>query len=213
MNMILVFGIILVISVLSCKPVGKIGLPTLVGFILIGVFIGNWYQFDDLGIVDHICTFALLLIVFTGGFQTNLSEVKPVLKMSVTLSVAGTLLTAGLTALFSFYVLNLCLSQSLLLGAILSATDVASVFSSLKSRHLNLKNNLDSVLTIESGSNEPFAHVLTVVLIAFAVGEKNIPLLLLVEFVVGAAAGGIVAKAGQYIINKLNFALHDYLDK
>ena len=204
MDTFLFFGMILVISALSCKPAGKIGLPTLVGFILIGMFIGNWFDFENMADVDQICTFALLLIIFTGGFQTNFKKAKSVLRLSSVLSVAGTLLTALMAGLFAFFVLGFELYQAVLLGIIISPTDVASVFSVLRSRQAELKNDLDYVLEIESGSNEPFAHMLTVAAIAAVTGSANMPLLIFTEIAVGLLSGFIVAKAGQYLINWLN---------
>ncbi|MCL1866953.1 MAG: cation:proton antiporter, partial [Oscillospiraceae bacterium] len=165
MDTVLIFGIILVISALSCKPMGKAGLPILVGFILIGIFIGNWYKFDSMKTVNFICDFALLLIIFTGGFQTNFSEAKPVLAVSSVLSAAGTILTALLAGAFAYFVLRLEFYQAMLLGAVISSTDAASVFSVLRSKQIELKNNLNYVLEIESGSNDPFAYMLTTVFI------------------------------------------------
>ncbi|MDR2532458.1 MAG: potassium/proton antiporter [Oscillospiraceae bacterium] len=200
-------GIILVISAWSCKTTGKIGLPTLVGFILIGLLIGNWFEFTDLAAVDQFTNFALLLIVFTGGFQTNFSKAKPVLVMSSVISVAGTLLTAFFAGAFAYFIFGIGFTQSLLLGVIISSTDVTSVLSVLHLKQVNLKNNLDSVLTLESGSNEPFAHVLTYVAIAYAVGSYNLPLLFIQEIVFGVAAGIIFAKVGQFLINRLNLQI------
>ena len=207
MDLVLIFGVILVISALSCKTAGKIGMPTLVGFILIGLLIGNWFHFEDMEIVSQISDFALLLIVFTGGFQTHFSKAKPVLAMSSVLSVAGTLLTAFLAGAFAFFVLRLDFYPSLLLGVIISSTDVASVFSVLRSRQMELKNDLDAVLEFESGSNEPLAHILTVVFIAVATGSTNIPLLFAREIVIGVIAGVAIAKLGQILINWLNVAI------
>jgi cell volume regulation protein A len=200
-------GIILVISAWSCKTTSKVGLPTLVGFILIGLLIGNWFEFTDLAAIDQFTNFALLLIVFTGGFQTNFSKAKPVLAMSSVISIAGTLLTAFFAGAFAYFMLNIGFTQSLLLGVIISSTDVTSVLSVLHLKQVNLKNNLDSVLTLESGSNEPFAHVLTYVSIAYAVGSYNLPLLFIQEIVFGVAAGIIFAKVGQFLINRLNLQI------
>jgi cell volume regulation protein A len=182
-------------------------LPTLVGFILIGLLIGNWFEFTDLAAVDQFTNFALLLIVFTGGFQTNFSKAKPVLVMSSVISVAGTLLTAFFAGAFAYFIFGIGFTQSLLLGVIISSTDVTSVLSVLHLKQVNLKNNLDSVLTLESGSNEPFAHVLTYVAIAYAVGSYNLPLLFIQEIVFGVAAGIIFAKVGQFLINRLNLQI------
>ena len=205
MDFILIIGIILIISALSCKITGKIGLPILVAFILIGVFIGNWFEFEDMSVVISICDFALVLIIFTGGFQTNFAEAKPVLALSSVLSVAGTVLTAAIAGTFAYFVLRLEFYQAALLGVIISSTDVESVFSVLRSKQMDLKNNLGSVLEIESGSNDPFAHMLTVVFITLASGSgKNIALLIILEIVIGVLSGVVCSKLGQILINKLN---------
>jgi cell volume regulation protein A len=167
--------------------------------------LGRYLGFEDVSNAEHICNFALLFIIFTGGFQTNFARAKPVLGLSVLLSAAGTVMTAGFAALFSYYVLGLELHQAMLLGAVISSTDAASVFSILRSKNLNLKNNLDSVLQIESGSNDPIAYMLTVVFLAMATGgSQNVLILLVTQIVVGAAAGFLGAKLGQRLINKLN---------
>ncbi|MCL2634162.1 MAG: potassium/proton antiporter [Oscillospiraceae bacterium] len=203
MDIVFIFGIILVISALSCKTANKVGLPVLVGFILIGVLIGNFFRFDDMEIVDHICNFALLLIIFTGGFHTDFARAKPVLAVSSAISIGGTVLTAALSGAFAYYVLNLGFYPSILLGVIISSTDVASVFSALQSKRMVLKNDLDSVLELESGSNEPFAHILTIVFIALATGSSNAPLVFIVELGVGIIVGVAFAKLGQFLINRL----------
>ncbi|MCL1832737.1 MAG: potassium/proton antiporter [Oscillospiraceae bacterium] len=203
MDIVLIFGIIFVISALSCKTANTVGLPTLVGFIAIGVVIGLFFEFEDMLIVEHICDFALLTIIFTGGFQTEFQKARPVLAMSSALSVAGTLMTAMLSAAFAYYILRLEFYQAMLLGAIISSTDVESVFSVLRSKQLDLKNNLGYVLELESGSNDPFAHILTVVFIALATGTPGVPLLFAQQILVGVASGIIIAKLGQFLINRL----------
>ena len=204
-DFVLILGIILIISVLSCKTTGKMGLPVLVSFILIGMLIGNWFKFEDMSTVDTICNFALLLIIFTGGFQTDFSKAKSVLPVSLALSTAGTVFTAGLAGAFAYFVLRLELYQALLLGAVISSTDAASVFSVLRSKNMNLVSNLDSVLEIESGSNDPFAYILTTVLITMARGgSQNVLLLLLSQIVVGVLAGVVSFKLGQLLFNRLN---------
>ena len=203
----MILGIILVISAFSCKTTGKIGLPILVGFIAIGVLIGNWFEFEDMGAVDQFTSFALLLIVFTGGFQTNFAHARPVLKMSAVLSLAGTVLTAFLSGAFAYFALKFSFNQSLLLGVIISSTDVASVSSVLRFKQLSFKNNIDSVLEFESGSNEPFAHILTYVAIAYVIGKYNIFLLFVMEIVIGVAAGLVFAKVGQFLVNRLNIEI------
>ena len=205
MNIVLIFGILLVFSALSCKTTHRFGMPVLVGFILIGILIRRWYVFEDLNTVMYICDFALLLIIFTGGFQTNFAEAKPVLAVSSVLSCAGTVLTALLSGAFAYYALRLEFYQAMLLGAVIASTDAASVFSVLRSKQMDLKNNLNSVLEVESGSNDPFAYMLSFVIITLALGgTQNIFDLILSQVVVGVLSGVIFAKLGQWFMNWIN---------
>jgi cell volume regulation protein A len=208
MDAVLLFGVILIISALSCKTTDRAGMSVLVGFIIIGILIGNWFKFENTAIVDNICKFALLLIIFTGGFQTDFSKAKPVLAVSSLLSSAGTFLTAGLAGAFAYYVMHFDFYQAMLLGAVISSTDAASVFSILHSKNMHLKNNLDSLLEIESGSNDPFAYMLTVMFIAIATGgSQNIFALLAIQIVVGILSGVIIAKFGQLLLNRFNSSM------
>ncbi|MFQ8840345.1 MAG: potassium/proton antiporter [Clostridium fessum] len=104
---------------------------------------------------------ALIFIMFYGGFGTRWSEAKPVAGRSILLSSAGVVLTAFLTGLFCHLVLKMALMEGMLLGAVLGSTDAASVFSILRSRKLNLKYGTASMLELESGSNDPFAYMMT----------------------------------------------------
>ena len=204
MSVILTVGIVLIIAVLSCKTTDKIGLPVLVGFILIGMIIGSPFSFGDVSGAELICNFALMLIIFTGGFQTNFAEAKPVFAISTLLSTAGTVLTACVAGAFSYYVMRLQFYEAMLLGSVISSTDAASVFSILRSKNLNLKNNLDSILQIESGSNDPIAYMLTVIFLSLATGgSQSAVALLIAQIVIGVAVGAAGAKLGQFLINKL----------
>ncbi|MCL2053277.1 MAG: potassium/proton antiporter [Oscillospiraceae bacterium] len=208
MDIMIIVGIILIISVLSCKLTIKTGLPVLVGFILIGIFLGNFIRFEEFSRAEEICSIALLFIIFTGGFQTNFKHVKPVLAVSSIMASLGTFLTSGIAALFAHFVLGLEMYAALLLGAVISCTDAASVFSILSSKKLNLKNNLGSILEMESGSNDPFAYMLTVVFITLASGgSQNVAVLLLMQITIGAAVGFAIAKLGQRMLNRLRLEI------
>ncbi|MCL2013528.1 MAG: potassium/proton antiporter [Oscillospiraceae bacterium] len=208
MNLILLFGGILIVSVLSCKITNKTGLPVLVGFILIGAFIGRKFDFLDVANAERICNYALLFIIFAGGFQTDFKRSKPVLTVSATLATVGVVLTAAAVAAFAYFVLNIGLYAAILLGAVMSPTDAASVFSVLSSKKLNLKNNLGQVLEMESGSNDPLAYMLTIVFLAIATGESvNVPLLLVMQILIGASIGFAAGMLGRRMINKLNLEI------
>ena len=205
MNFILILGAVLFISVLSCKLTNKIGLPVLVGFILIGILIGQYFDFVDVKNAESLCNVALLFIIFTGGLQTDFAKAKPVLFVSTALSTLGTVLTASLAACFAYFVFGFEFYAAMLLGAVISATDAASVFSILSSKKLNLKKNLGSVLELESGSNDPIAYMLTVVFLSLAMGSTtNVALLLAMQILIGAAVGAVLAWLGGHIINRLN---------
>ena len=206
MNIILIVGVILIISAWSCKPTRMVGLPILIGFIFIGILIGRaGFKFDNMSNVNFICDFALLLIIFTGGFQINYREAKPVVRVASVLSAAGTIITAFILGAFAYYVMRLEFYQAMLLGAVISSTDAASVFSVLRSKQLDLKNNLAPLLEIESGSNDPFAFMLTTIFLTLALGgTQNVLYLLAMQVIVGVVIGIVFARVGQFLINRLN---------
>src|SRR5699024_6868127 len=139
-------------------------------FLFLGMLFGSdglfKVAFDDYAVTEQICSVALVFIMFYGGFGTNWRAARPVAAPSILLSSAGTLLTALLPGWFCHLVLVMSLLQGLLCGAVLRSTDAASVFSILRARKLALKENTDSLLEVESGSNDPFAYMLTAVLLA-----------------------------------------------
>ena len=205
MDFILILGIVLILSALSCKTTNRFGLPILVGFIFMGIFMGNWYKFEDNNTAMQLCNFALLLIIFCAAFRTDYAEVKPALAVSAVLSAAGTLLTALALSVFAYYALKLEFYQAALLGSVISSTDSASVFSVLRSRQIDLKNKLNTVFEVESSSNGPFAHMLTTVFLALALGSsQGVFSLLIPQIVLGLLSGFIFAKLGQIFINRIN---------
>jgi cell volume regulation protein A len=105
---------------------------------------------------------ALTFILFSGGLETKLESIKPVLKNGLALSTVGVLITAVSVGVFSSYILNITLMEGMLLGAIVSSTDAAAVFSILRTRNVGLKGNLRPLLEFESGSNDPMAYFLTI---------------------------------------------------
>ena len=118
-------------------------------------------NFDNFELVRDVCTFALVFIMFYGGFSTNWRQARPVAVKAFLLSSLGVVLTAALVGLFCHFVLGLELVASLLLGSVISSTDAVSVFFVLRSRRLHLRDNTASLLEVESGSNDPCAYMLT----------------------------------------------------
>lgn len=167
---LLLLGAAALFGCVACNKLSrKLGVPALLAFLLLGMVFGSdgflKIPFDDYALAETVCSVALLFIMFYGGFGTNWHAAKPVAGRAVVLSSAGVVLTALLTGVFCHYVLQMPWLQGLLLGAVLGSTDAASVFSILRARGLALKENTASLLEVESGSNDPFAYMMTAVLL------------------------------------------------
>ena len=151
-------AVIIIVCVIFNKVSSKLGVPMLLAFMLLGIFFGSdgivKIPFDNYDIAAKVCSVALIFIMFYGGFGTKWSEAKPVAVKAVLLSSLGTIITAGLVGLFCYFVLKISLLESFLIGSVISSTDAASVFSILRSKRLNLRNNTASMLEIESGIND-----------------------------------------------------------
>lgn len=189
--MLLLVSVVLLACSLLKKVSGRLGIPSLLMFILLGMLFGSdglfKIPFDDYAFAEQISSVALVFIMFYGGFGTNWKAARPVAAVSVVLSSAGTVLTALLTGLFCHFVLGMPILEGLLCGAVLGSTDAASVFSILRSRRLALKENTAPLLEVESGSNDPFAYMLTVVLLS--------------AMETGVTVGGVVQMlAGQVVL-------------
>ncbi len=217
---LLVGSILLFISLLVGKTGSRFGVPTLLLFLFIGVLAGSdglGIQFESPEIAQTIGVIALNIILFSGGLDTQFSEIKPVIWQGVILATVGVFLTALLTGLFIFWLTNnviqavsFTLAESLLLASVMSSTDSASVFGILRSRNMSLKENLRPLLELESGSNDPMAYMLTIVLIQFIqtpeISGWAITFKFLQQFVVGAALGFFIGKFAVRLINKINLA-------
>lgn len=155
--------------------------------------------FNDYQIAEIICSTSLIFIMFFGGFGTNLSVAKPVIVKSIILSSFGVLLTALIVAGFVYYVLDLTWLQSLLIGSVISSTDATSVFNILRSRHLSLKYGTDSLLEIESGSNDPVSYMLTISVIMLMTGKSvSLPVMIFQQIVFGILCGFLSWKNHYY---------------
>lgn len=210
MNMILLFVGAVIIACILLKPIAaKLPFPTLLIFIALGMFLGSGgplhINFNDFKATESVCTAALIFIMFYGGFNTNIERARPVAVPAVLLSTAGVVITAGLTAVFAHVALRLDWPLALLLGSVISSTDAASVFSVLREHRLSLKGGTDSLLEVESGSNDPLAYMLTAVFSALALGEAvNLPVLIAQQIVFGAAFGLAFGWIGMKLACRMN---------
>lgn len=206
-------SLILLICLCLRRLSARVGLPALVPFLLLGLLFGSdspfGLSFDNYELAKNISEIALLLIMFFGGFGTRLEEARPVLAPSLLLSSAGTFATAGICGLFCTWVFRLPLLQGLLIGAVLASTDAASVFSVLRNKNLNLKDHTASMLEVESGSNDPFAYTLTILLLSLLQGEGSAGsalTLFIQQFAFGTLTGLLIAFAGAWIIRRFQMS-------
>ena len=210
MNMILLFVGAVIIACILLKPIAaKLPFPTLLIFIALGMFLGSGgplhINFNDFKATESVCTAALIFIMFYGGFNTNIERARPVAIPAVLLSTAGVVITAGLTAVFAHVALRFDWPLAFLLGSVISSTDAASVFSVLREHRLSLKGGTDSLLEVESGSNDPLAYMLTAVFSALALGEAvNLPVLIAQQIVFGAAFGLAFGWVGMKLACRMN---------
>lgn len=206
-----VAALIIFACVISNKISGKLGIPTLLAFILLGMLFGSdgflKIPFSNFKLTEQLCSIALIFIMFYGGFGTNAHTARPVAVKACILSSFGTVLTAAFVGIFCNIVLGIKIYESLLIGAVISSTDAASVFSILRSKHLNLKDNTASLLEIESGSNDPFSYMLTAVMLSVMNGEISylgIAGMLVLQILVGIAGGIIIAALTKIVLKKFN---------
>lgn len=204
---LLLTGTVILIYILLSRFLEKIPIPSLLFFIALGMCFGEngvfHISFNDYQAVNLICSFSLVFIMFYGGFGTNLQAARPVVVQSVVLSTLGVAGTAGAVAAFAKFFLGLSWQESMLIGSVISSTDAASVFNILRSKKLALKNHTDSLLEIESGSNDPVSYMLTSVTIAIMAGQQiSIPWLLARQIVIGILGGVLIGKIVIVLLGK-----------
>lgn len=202
---------LLLISVLVSKISDRFGVPVLLLFLGLGMLAGSdgpgGIYFDNPAVAQFVGVIALVLILFAGGLDTDNTQVRAVLKEGILLSTLGVLITALLTGWVSMQVLGLPLEIGLLLGATVSSTDAAAVFSVLRSKGISLKGNLKPVLELESGSNDPMAIFLTVGIIQLIQFPNRSPLNLIglfaLQMLVGALIGLLMGRIMVWLINHI----------
>lgn len=202
-----VTGVLLAVSVVASRTSGRLGVPVAILFLLVGIAAGSQglgrIAFDDYRLAFRVGTVALVLILFDGGLNTPLANLRRVFAPAAVLATAGVAGTAGIVALGA-RALGAGWSQALLLGAIVSSTDAASVFSVLRASGVHLRRRVALVLEAESGMNDPMAVILTLAFTqALAAGSGLSPAILAeaaLQLGVGLAGGAVVGFAGRWLV-------------
>ncbi|MDR1675437.1 MAG: potassium/proton antiporter [Tannerella sp.] len=216
---LLFLSILFLVSLVATKAGSKFGVPVLLLFLGIGMLFGTdglGFEFQHYGVAQAVGTVALCIILFSGGLDTKYEDIKPVAGQGIILATFGVLLMAFFTGIFIYYAaqmfpgIRLTFLESLLLASVMSSTDSASVFSILRGKGIRLKKTLRPLLELESGSNDPMAYMLTVILIQLILSGSADPQYgnavfdFFLQFVIGGLAGFGLGKAAVYVINKIN---------
>ena len=223
-NLLLLASILVFVAILVTKVGSRLGAPALLLFLLLGMAVGQdglGVKFEDYELAESIGHFAVTIILFAAGFETSLEETKPVFKQGVLLSTLGLVLTVALTGVFIWLVSGKAygagLMACLLLAAVMSSTDSASVFSVLRDKKLRLKENLGPMLELESGSNDPIAYMLTITLVGYFIDgsvQSHTGLavlfsgffLLLKQVIVGIAVGYAMGYASKWVLSRVRLS-------
>lgn len=208
--MILFISFLIILAILSTKLSAKLGLPLLIGFILIGVVVGsdvlNLFYFDNAVLTKRIADILLIFIIFDGGFRVTKKAFTSVAGPSLSLATLGVALTAGILGLLIHFIFKFDLIYSFVISSIISSTDAAAVFMITKANPI--KNKMATTLNVESAANDPMAIILTVTFIQIATASFSSPFLavvkLLWQFMGGVVVGFICYKVSSFMFNKLN---------
>src|SRR5215475_7448012 len=161
------FGLLLTVAVMFSRASARLGIPLALGFLLIGVLAGSEgigrIPFDDYHLAYEIGTAALVLILFDGGLNTSVDALRNAAAPATVLATVGVVLTALATAA-AMHGFGYSWRIALLVGAIVSPTDAAAVFSALTASGIHLKRRVGHLLEVESGLNDPMAVILTTAL-------------------------------------------------
>lgn len=206
-----VMAALLLLCVASSKLLYRFGVPTLLIFLALGMLFGSdglgLIDFGDFALAREICSAVLIFIMFYGGFGTSWKAARPVARPAILMSSLGTVITAVITGLLCHLVLRTSLLEGLLIGSVLGSTDAASVFSILRARKLNLKGGLASLLEIESGSNDPFAYMMTITILTLMQstgGAGSIVLTLSRQLGFGLLIGIVLGVSVAYSIRRFH---------
>ncbi len=213
--LIIIFSALVILSILTIKLSVRLGIPSLTLFLVIGMLAGSdgvgGLYFDNPALVQTLGVIALVLILFSGGLDTEWTGVRPVLWNGLSLSTIGVVLTALLVGSFVSWVQGFAFLEGLLLGAIVASTDAAAVFMVLRARNVKLPRSLAHLLELESGSNDPMAVVLTVALIQLMTNPStnlwDLLWFFVVQMTVGAAAGVAMGELIRWTLNTLKLEL------
>ncbi len=213
---LIIFSVIVITCVFLNKFSGKVGIPVLLFFLMLGLLCGSRYDefaMEAGWIVGDISTIALIFIMFYGGFGTRWKSARPIVVEAGLLATVGVVLTAVFVGLFCHFVLGWAWLESFLMGSVISSTDAATVFSILRTRKLGLKNNSAPLIEMESGSNDPMSYMLTAIMLSLFNGNVSaggIVWEIVSQIVFGAGCGLVISTGAVFLFRRINFSSNGF---
>lgn len=205
-------ALLMLVSIFSSKLSVRYGVPALLIFLGIGMAAGsdglNIIYFSDFELAQSLGIVALAYILFSGGLDTRWTRIRPILSYGILLSTLGVLISALVVGVATSWILNVSLMEGVLLGAIVSSTDAAAVFSVLRSRSIGFKYRLRELIEFESGTNDPMAIFLTIGIIQYLtlpdIGWFDFFRLFVQQMSLGLLFGYLLGQAITWLINHAN---------
>ncbi len=215
---LVIIGVLLGASVLVSRIAGRLSVPVPLLYLGIGMLAGSegigGIAFDSYDLAFRLGTVSLVLILFDGGLNTSVAAVRKAIAPAAVLASFGVVATAALVALGA-HTLGIDWKTSLLIGAVVSSTDAATVFSVLRGSRVELTRRVATTLELESGLNDPMAVILTVSLTESLIHPGRLGPMLLVEIVaqmaIGAAVGWLVGRGGRWLLTRQRLTIHGLL--
>ncbi|MBW3568117.1 MAG: potassium/proton antiporter, partial [Proteobacteria bacterium] len=203
-HIITLIGVIFVISIIAGGLSPRFGIPTLLIFVGIGMLAGEngpgGIVYNDVQSAHLAGTLALATIIFDGGLRTDLPSFRIGIKPAAWLATLGVIITAGVTGLTCVFLLGLPPLEALLVGSLVSSTDAAAVFALLKQANLSLHPRVGATLEVESGSNDPMAVFLTIVLLEAVLQQQSPGAEALLYFIQQMGIGLLGGFAGGWLL-------------
>lgn len=208
---VLVGALLLLVGIAAASAAVRTRLPALLVFLVVGMVIGDdgldLLSLSDPQVAQFGAVIALVVILFEGGLTTKPSDIRRAAAPGVLLATVGVLITAGLTALGAWLVLDITWRTAILTGAVVASTDAAAVFAVLRSAPL--PRRLTALLEVESGTNDPAAIVLTLAVLATVEGSVSavgIAVFATRQLLGGLVAGLLVGAVGSTLMRRVQAA-------
>ncbi len=208
MDVVLLVGaVVMLVAILAVRLSVRVGLPSLLVYLLMGVLLGEsgvGIQFEDANVAHALGFAALVLILAEGGLTTHWGEIRPAMRMGVSLATIGVAVSVTVVAVGAHYLLGLDWQLAVLLGAVTSPTDAAAVFSVL--RRVPLPRTLTGALEAESGLNDaPTVLLVTLVSAGTALehGVLGFAGIVVYELGMGVACGLALGFGGAWVMRRV----------